>query len=57
MYLVSFQYRYAASLVYTYFRLLPLSLCNVDIIGIGIDMGVDISVLFLAMCTKVSYDC
>ena len=54
LYIVSFKYRYAVSLVYTYFRLLPLSLRDVDIVGIGIDVDIDLSVLFLAVSTKVS---
>ena len=54
---MSFKYRYATSLVYTYFRLLPLSLHDVHIVGIGINMNVNIKILFLAMSIKVSYDC
>ena len=57
LYIVSFKYRYAASLVYTYFRLLPLSLHDADIVGIGINVDIDIRILFLAVSTKVSYDC
>ena len=65
LYIVSFKYKYPASLVYTHFRLLspsppfPLSACfrDADIVSIGINVDVDIRILFLAVSPKVSYDC
>ena len=65
LYIVSFRYKYAMSLVDTYFRLLsplppfPLSagFYNIDIVSIDNNVDVVIRILFLAMNIKVSYNC